>query len=167
MRSCTHAQCPINLALSALQWPVHSDIATLSLSLCVAVLLLYRYLMWKEERIAPDDLWVKLSLTVCAAGADGQPVGLNVDDCGECQFCLDKTKFGGPGTKRQKCILKKSISFGHPQAWASLKVCSKRHLEAIEEYSQGPPPQALIDADNSQPGGIPVWAFLASAARAL
>lgn len=25
-------------------------------------------------------------------------------DCGECYFCLDMPKFGGPGTKKQKCL---------------------------------------------------------------
>ena len=28
------------------------------------------------------------------------------EDCGECDFCLDKPKFGGPGTKKQKCELR-------------------------------------------------------------
>ena len=32
--------------------------------------------------------------------------GLEIDDCGRCPFCLDKPKYGGPGTKRQKCELK-------------------------------------------------------------
>ena len=29
------------------------------------------------------------------------------EDCGDCSNCRDKPKFGGPNTKRQKCILKK------------------------------------------------------------
>ena len=28
------------------------------------------------------------------------------EDCGECDLCLDKTKFGGPGVKKQKCELR-------------------------------------------------------------
>ena len=29
------------------------------------------------------------------------------DDCGQCRYCLDMVKFGGPGKKRQACILRK------------------------------------------------------------
>ena len=29
------------------------------------------------------------------------------EDCGDCSYCRDKPKFGGPNRKRQKCILKK------------------------------------------------------------
>lgn len=29
------------------------------------------------------------------------------EDCGDCSYCRDKPKFGGPNTKRKKCILKK------------------------------------------------------------
>ncbi|KAL9185899.1 hypothetical protein ACHAXT_003676 [Thalassiosira profunda] len=31
------------------------------------------------------------------------------DDCGKCQHCLDKPKFGGKGTRRQKCLLRKCL----------------------------------------------------------
>ena len=55
---------------------------------------------------------VKLSLTVCSGGVDGRPVGLVVADCGKCANCRDKRKFGGMGTKRQKCIAKKSTGEG-------------------------------------------------------
>jgi hypothetical protein len=69
---------------------------------------------------APDDelaaeaagFRVKLSLTVCSGGVDGRPVGLVVADCGKCANCRDKRKFGGMGTKRQKCIAKKSTGEG-------------------------------------------------------
>ena len=29
------------------------------------------------------------------------------DDCGQCRYYLDTVKFGGPGKKRQACILRK------------------------------------------------------------
>ena len=29
------------------------------------------------------------------------------DDCGQYRYCLDMVKFGGPGKKRQACILRK------------------------------------------------------------
>ena len=28
------------------------------------------------------------------------------EDCGECRNCKDKVKFGGPGTKKQRCMLR-------------------------------------------------------------
>ena len=28
-------------------------------------------------------------------------------DCGKCKMCLDKKKFGGPGKKKQRCIMRK------------------------------------------------------------
>ena len=34
------------------------------------------------------------------------------EDCGECAMCMDKIKFGGPGTKRQKCEKKRCIGIG-------------------------------------------------------
>ena len=38
------------------------------------------------------------------------------DDCGECLFCKDKTKFGGEG-KKKKCCVRKRCGF-------SLVICS-------------------------------------------
>uniref|UniRef100_A0A8B9J803 [histone H3]-lysine(4) N-methyltransferase n=1 Tax=Astyanax mexicanus TaxID=7994 RepID=A0A8B9J803_ASTMX len=38
---------------------------------------------------------------------------LHEEDCGTCLYCLDKTKFGGPNTKRQCCRRHSSISAGH------------------------------------------------------
>ena len=36
------------------------------------------------------------------------------DDCGTCEFCLDKRKFGGPGIRRKSCVLKQKgrVSLG-------------------------------------------------------
>lgn len=31
------------------------------------------------------------------------------DDCGKCNYCLDKPKFGGPNTLKKKCIKKKCL----------------------------------------------------------
>ena len=33
-------------------------------------------------------------------------------DCGKCKMCLDKPKFGGPGKKKQRCMMRKCQS--HP-----------------------------------------------------
>ena len=30
-------------------------------------------------------------------------------DCGECKYCIDKVKFGGPGRQKQACILRKCL----------------------------------------------------------
>ena len=32
------------------------------------------------------------------------PACLRMEDCGECVFCRDKPKFGGPGVKKQACM---------------------------------------------------------------
>ena len=29
--------------------------------------------------------------------------GCSSSDCGQCKYCIDKPKFGGPGKKRQRC----------------------------------------------------------------
>ena len=113
---------------------------------------------WEGKAISPNDLWVKLSLTVCASGPNGQPVGLNVSDCGTCGYCLDKPRFGGKGTKRQKCVNKRLTGVGPQKAWCALRVVSKAHLDEIDAYASRPPPKVLLDA--SAAGPIPlVWAF--------
>ena len=32
------------------------------------------------------------------------PACLRTEDCGRCEFCLDKKKFGGPNVKKQACM---------------------------------------------------------------
>lgn len=32
------------------------------------------------------------------------PACLRKDDCGQCEMCKDKKKFGGPGVKKQACM---------------------------------------------------------------
>ena len=76
-----------------------------------------------------------LCTQVCPAGPDGQRVGLEIKDCGECTFCLDKPRFGGKGTKRQKCINKKIPSQGPVQTWAALSITSKCQQALIEQYA--------------------------------
>jgi len=142
----------------------------------------------------PGDFRVKLALTVCSGGHQAAP-GLNVADCGVCVFCLDKPKFGGPGThaeprrrshppsslppctpctpctplhplhprtpapppppplprhplrfplgthtllagtKRQKCVLRRTMPTGPTRVWSSLRVVSKQHLQQLDLYS--------------------------------
>ena len=40
-------------------------------------------------------------------------VGCRTEDCGQCQYCLDKPKFGGANTLKKKCIQRRCIA---PQA---------------------------------------------------
>ena len=43
-------------------------------------------------------------------GCGGCP-GCTRDDCGKCNYCKDKTKFGGPGRKKQRCSLRICSNF--------------------------------------------------------
>ena len=38
------------------------------------------------------------------------------EDCGKCDFCKDKPKFGGPGKKKQRCKLRTCSNFQHKKA---------------------------------------------------
>lgn len=40
-------------------------------------------------------------------------------ECGECHFCKDMKKFGGPGRMKQSCIMRQCIAVS-TQAWAGL-----------------------------------------------
>ena len=44
------------------------------------------------------------------------------DECGTCKNCVDKPKFGGPGTRKQPCIMRKCLTPAPvslwPEAWA-------------------------------------------------
>lgn len=42
----------------------------------------------------------------------GECVNCQLDDCGQCKFCKDKHKFGGPNVKKQCCIKRKCLSSG-------------------------------------------------------
>ena len=43
----------------------------------------------------------------------GKCNGCTRPDCGECQFCKDKPKFGGPGKKKQRCEKRTCSNFQH------------------------------------------------------
>jgi CXXC zinc finger domain len=92
-------------------------------------------------------------------GPDNKPVALEIHDCGACLYCLDKPRFGGKGTKRQKCVNKKMAHVGPIKAWASLRVTSTQELQMVENFSNREPPTELTDAVE-QNGPLPlVWAF--------
>lgn len=48
------------------------------------------------------DLWNLLHLGCKRTRCDC--TGCLADDCGECRFCIDMAKFGGPGRKKKRCI---------------------------------------------------------------
>lgn len=43
-------------------------------------------------------------------GCGGCP-GCRREDCGKCNYCKDKTKFGGPGKKKQRCSMRTCLNF--------------------------------------------------------
>ena len=105
---------------------------------------------------------VRLTLSVSAAGSQ-LPPGLEIDDCGQCPFCLDKPKYGGPGTKRQKCELKQqeavhAYDSRNPRIWCSLHLISQAEMEEIRQISQLPLPEPLVNAIDQGPLPL-VWAY--------
>ena len=42
-----------------------------------------------------------------AEGRCKQYNGCKAEDCGQCNNCLDKKKFGGPGKKKNGCVKRK------------------------------------------------------------
>ena len=77
---------------------------------------------------------VKLVLTVSRAGvrAGSRPSANTSVDCDECVYCRDKPRLGGPGTKRQKCVLKRS-----PTAHVRLQVHA--YPTTHDGFSAAPP----------------------------
>jgi hypothetical protein len=107
-------------------------------------------------------VYVRLTLSVGAHGATIAP-GLEIDDCGLCPFCLDKPKYGGPGTKRQKCELKQQeASFAAEnratRIWACLHCISGAEREQIQEITKMPLPEPLVKAIDEGPLPL-VWAY--------
>ena len=105
---------------------------------------------------------VRLTLSVGASGALIAP-GLEIDDCGTCPFCLDKPKYGGPGTKRQKCELKQQeASFAaesrDTRVWASLHMVSAQEMEQMRQIAKLPLPEPLVKAIEIGPLPL-VWAY--------
>ena len=88
----------------------------------------------------PGDFVVKLALTVCTGGHPAAP-GLNVADCGVCVFCLDKPKFGGAGTKRQSCVVRRAAPTGVPRVHTPLRVVSTQYLQQLERYTPHSQPE--------------------------
>ena len=95
-----------------------------------------------ESAGQPGDFRVKLALTVCSA----EPVA----DCGACVFCLDKPKFGGAGTKRQSCVVRRAAPTGVPRVHTPLRVVSTQYLQQLERYTQVTVEEDEQDGDEAQ-----------------
>lgn len=66
-------------------------------------------------------------------------------DCGECTFCVDMVKFGGPGRAKQTCMMRQCLQ---PQLPVTAQCC----FCALDGWRQQPlpPPQAKIQAANEK-----------------
>ena len=72
----------------------------------------------KSERVpkppaifSPDTASGKTALPKRRGRGCGGCVGCMREDCGKCNYCKDKTKFGGPGRKKQRCLLRACTNF--------------------------------------------------------
>ncbi|XP_066462490.1 histone-lysine N-methyltransferase 2B isoform X4 [Eleutherodactylus coqui] len=74
----------------------------------------------------------KLRMTRC-----GECKGCSVtEDCGKCVNCLDKTKFGGPNTKKQCCVYKRcDVIEARRQQRLSHKVTSPAGRKVIRHHT--------------------------------
>jgi hypothetical protein len=104
-----------------------------------------------------DECRVRLMLTVSSGGVGFSPPGSVASDCGECQYCLDKPKFGGPGSKRKRCLARCCLEPPGPaRVWGSLRVVTVQYLRELEAYASQDPPPELVEARAHGP--IPlVW----------
>ena len=72
----------------------------------------------KSERVhkppiifSPDTAAGKAALPKRRGRGCGGCGGCRREDCGKCNYCKDKTKFGGPGRKKQRCALRVCSNF--------------------------------------------------------
>jgi hypothetical protein len=75
----------------------------------------------KSERVpkppvifSPDTAAGKAALPKRRGRGCGGCPGCTREDCGKCNYCKDKTKFGGPGRKKQRCALRVCSNFVKP-----------------------------------------------------
>jgi len=70
----------------------------------------------------------------------GQCENCNRRDCGKCVNCADKPKFGGPGIKKQACVVRKCLNM---QTREETDATGVEDAQARKRVKQGPPPPAL------------------------
>ncbi|KAM9315211.1 lysine (K)-specific demethylase 2Aa isoform 2-T2 [Pholidichthys leucotaenia] len=63
-------------------------------------------------------------------------------ECGECNFCRDMKKFGGPGKLKQTCVLRQCLSPGLPLS-AVCEICKEPNQE-----ESGDPSLTLMECSN-------------------
>ena len=111
-----------------------------------------------------EGVRVRLTLSVTTSGSRIAP-GLEMEDCGVCVFCLDKPKYGGPGTKRQKCELKQNEA-NHAtrmpagvRVWTTLHIVKQSEYDQIRSFEEMPLPTLVLEAVATK-GSLPVvWAY--------
>ena len=64
-------------------------------------------------------------------------------DCGTCQYCKDKPKFGGPGKKKQRCSFRVCSNFVSPAGITRSKAC-------VNQPAIAPAPSGKIQTRTSQ-----------------
>ena len=113
-----------------------------------------------------EGVRVRLTLSVNSSGSRFAP-GLEIEDCGQCTFCLDKPRYGGPGTKRQKCELKQNEAnfnaasaggYAGARVWTSLHMVRQSEYEKIMSIERMPLPEVLEQAIADRPLPV-VWAY--------
>lgn len=62
--------------------------------------------------------------------------GCQMQDCGKCSHCRDMIKFGGPGRKKQACILRKCTNKGNYGDKCTVKYCIVIHTGIKEVEKQ-------------------------------
>ena len=66
--------------------------------------------MYVYIRLIWGYTWLGLAFAGSKRRRCGWCTGCNTDDCGVCQYCQDKPKFGGPGKKKQCCEKRKCLN---------------------------------------------------------
>ncbi|XP_063960112.1 uncharacterized protein LOC129266154 [Lytechinus pictus] len=62
---------------------------------------------------------------------------LRKTDCEKCSNCLDKPKYGGPGTKKQACIHRKCHNL------VKMKMMRMKQMKALRRMTNAPPPMPV------------------------
>ena len=113
---------------------------------------------------AKGDIRVRLTLTVSRTTSGTVPGLALPPDCGACQYCLDKVRFGGQGTVRKKCLAKQvearlAEHVPTTHTFASVRAISNDEIDVINHYKAQPLPPLLREAGLRGDALPVVWAF--------
>jgi hypothetical protein len=67
----------------------------------------------RQRKPPPSTPTIRESKSVKRGRGCGKCSGCLMPDCGECVFCKDKPRFGGPGKKKQRCRMRICSNFQH------------------------------------------------------